>query len=173
MNRKGFRMTRAQVVIGKEAPANVNSPIPPDSEIRGILRDRIDKYKQSVGIVVGTIGPSLTGVNVQWGSGRAAAISWARVSWLLKPARNRACQWAPPFQSRRPAPAALYVGTHPFDFLRCRINTHGGLTCLASGAAFWEPARSTWRMASFSLATQMQNGSDCSKPFNLVSSRRV
>lgn len=62
-------MTRGQVVIGKGVPANhififlalgflfllsgmfgqtpANSPIPPDSEIRGILRDRIDKYKQA------------------------------------------------------------------------------------------------------------------------------
>jgi len=59
-------MTRGQVVIGigflfllsgmfGQTPAN--SPIPPDPEIRGILRDRIDKYKQSVGIVVGMIGP--------------------------------------------------------------------------------------------------------------------
>lgn len=79
MNRKGFRMTRGHVVIGKGVSANrififlalgflflpsgmfgqtpANSPIPPDSEIRGILKDRIDKYKQSVGIVVGMIGP--------------------------------------------------------------------------------------------------------------------
>jgi CubicO group peptidase (beta-lactamase class C family) len=33
------------------------SPVPPDSEIRKILTDRIDKYGQSVGIVVGIIGP--------------------------------------------------------------------------------------------------------------------
>jgi D-alanyl-D-alanine-carboxypeptidase/D-alanyl-D-alanine-endopeptidase len=33
------------------------SPVPPDSEIRKILTDRIDKYGQSVGIVVGIIEP--------------------------------------------------------------------------------------------------------------------
>ena len=33
------------------------SPVPPDSEIRKILIDRIDKYGQSVGIVVGIIEP--------------------------------------------------------------------------------------------------------------------
>src|SRR4051794_24471209 len=33
------------------------SPVPPDSEIRKILSDRIDKYGQSVGIVVGIIDP--------------------------------------------------------------------------------------------------------------------
>src|ERR1043165_2281158 len=33
------------------------SPVPSDAEIRSILVDRIDKYKQSVGIVVGVIGP--------------------------------------------------------------------------------------------------------------------
>jgi CubicO group peptidase (beta-lactamase class C family) len=34
-----------------------SSPVPPDSEIRKILSDRIDKYGQSVGIVVGIIEP--------------------------------------------------------------------------------------------------------------------
>ncbi len=31
--------------------------LPSDSEIRGILKDRVDKNKQSVGIVVGMVGP--------------------------------------------------------------------------------------------------------------------
>src|SRR5262249_43752540 len=34
-----------------------NSPVLPDSEIRKILMDRIDTYRQSVGIVVGVIEP--------------------------------------------------------------------------------------------------------------------
>lgn len=34
-----------------------SSPIPPDSEIRGILMQRVDEFHQSVGIVVGMIGP--------------------------------------------------------------------------------------------------------------------
>jgi CubicO group peptidase (beta-lactamase class C family) len=33
------------------------SRVPSDAEIRGILMDRIDKYQQSVGIVVGIIEP--------------------------------------------------------------------------------------------------------------------
>jgi hypothetical protein len=31
--------------------------VPTDSEIRQILADRVDKYRQSVGIVVGVIDP--------------------------------------------------------------------------------------------------------------------
>jgi hypothetical protein len=42
----------AQIVAGQ---ATVSSPIPSDSEIRNILADRVDTYRQSVGIVVGLI----------------------------------------------------------------------------------------------------------------------
>jgi CubicO group peptidase (beta-lactamase class C family) len=44
----------AQIVTGQ---APVSSPTPSDSEIRKILADRVDTYRQSVGIVVGVIEP--------------------------------------------------------------------------------------------------------------------
>jgi serine-type D-Ala-D-Ala carboxypeptidase/endopeptidase len=47
-------MLAAQIVAGQ---APVSSPVPPDSEIRKILADRVDTYRQSVGIVVGVIEP--------------------------------------------------------------------------------------------------------------------
>src|ERR1700682_4755147 len=40
-----------------QAQSLPESPIPPDSEIRKILAERIDKERQSVGIVVGGIEP--------------------------------------------------------------------------------------------------------------------
>ena len=40
------------------AQSSTNSPIPPDSEIRQILVDRIDKDRQSVGVVIGVIEPA-------------------------------------------------------------------------------------------------------------------
>src|ERR1700726_4781311 len=40
-----------------QAQSLPESPIPPDSEIRKILAERIDKERQSVGIVVGIIEP--------------------------------------------------------------------------------------------------------------------
>jgi D-alanyl-D-alanine-carboxypeptidase/D-alanyl-D-alanine-endopeptidase len=40
------------------AQSSTNSPIPPDSEIRQILADRIDKDRQSVGVVIGVIEPA-------------------------------------------------------------------------------------------------------------------
>jgi len=40
------------------AQSSADSTIPPDSEIRQILVDRIDKDHQSVGIVVGVIEPT-------------------------------------------------------------------------------------------------------------------
>jgi CubicO group peptidase (beta-lactamase class C family) len=45
------------VVQTLAAQAPESSPVPPDSEIRKILVDRIDAYRQSVGIVVGVIEP--------------------------------------------------------------------------------------------------------------------
>ena len=44
----------AQTLVGQ---VPVSSPVPPDPEIRKILVDRIDTYRQSVGIVVGVIEP--------------------------------------------------------------------------------------------------------------------
>src|SRR5579862_4852554 len=44
----------AQTLAGQ---ASTSSPVPPDSEIRKILADRVDAYRQSVGIVVGVIEP--------------------------------------------------------------------------------------------------------------------
>ena len=50
-----FAMTMA-VVTAAAPPAD--SPIPSDSEIRGILTERIDAQRRSVGIVVGVIEPA-------------------------------------------------------------------------------------------------------------------
>src|SRR5216684_7610005 len=44
------------IALGDAQPPAV-SLIPPDSEIRGILLQRVDEFHQSVGIVVGMIGP--------------------------------------------------------------------------------------------------------------------
>src|SRR5215471_12173303 len=44
----------AQALVGQ---VPVSSPVSPDPEIRKILVDRIDTYRQSVGIVVGVIEP--------------------------------------------------------------------------------------------------------------------
>src|SRR5260221_10351981 len=44
------------IALGDAHPPAV-SLIPPDSEIRGILLQRVDEFHQSVGIVVGMIGP--------------------------------------------------------------------------------------------------------------------
>jgi CubicO group peptidase (beta-lactamase class C family) len=46
------------LIHGAVAQSSVNSQIPPDSEIRKILVERIDKDRQSVGIVVGVIEPT-------------------------------------------------------------------------------------------------------------------
>jgi D-alanyl-D-alanine-carboxypeptidase/D-alanyl-D-alanine-endopeptidase len=48
--------TTISMTIGNAQPAT-GSLIPPDSEIRGILIQRVDEFHQSVGIVVGMIGP--------------------------------------------------------------------------------------------------------------------
>jgi len=48
--------TMVLMAIGEAQPRD-GSLIPPDSEIRGILRQRVDEFRQSVGIVVGLIGP--------------------------------------------------------------------------------------------------------------------
>jgi serine-type D-Ala-D-Ala carboxypeptidase/endopeptidase len=48
--------TTVSMAIGN-AQTPVSSLIPPDSEIRGILMQRVDQFRQSVGIVVGMIGP--------------------------------------------------------------------------------------------------------------------
>jgi CubicO group peptidase (beta-lactamase class C family) len=45
------------LIHGAAAQSPANSQIPPDSEIRKILVERIDTQRQSVGIVVGVIGP--------------------------------------------------------------------------------------------------------------------
>ena len=44
-------------IQGAGAQSAANSPIPPDSEIRKILVERIDAFHQGVGIVVGVIDP--------------------------------------------------------------------------------------------------------------------
>jgi D-alanyl-D-alanine-carboxypeptidase/D-alanyl-D-alanine-endopeptidase len=49
------------------AQTSVDSAVPPDSDIRKILADRIDKDHQGVGMVVGVIGPKGRRV-VSWGS---------------------------------------------------------------------------------------------------------
>src|SRR5258708_22065573 len=48
--------TTILMALGDAQPPAV-SLIPPDSEIRGILLQRVDEFHQSVGIVVGMIGP--------------------------------------------------------------------------------------------------------------------
>jgi CubicO group peptidase (beta-lactamase class C family) len=48
--------TTISMAIGDAQPA-AGSLIPPDSEIRAILMQRVDEFHQSVGIVVGMIGP--------------------------------------------------------------------------------------------------------------------
>ena len=48
-------MVLAEFTAGGQTPAN--SPIPPDSEIRKILVERVDRYRQSVGLVVGVVEP--------------------------------------------------------------------------------------------------------------------
>ena len=45
------------VLLVAAVPSVPESPVPPDSEIRRILVERIDQYHQSVGIVVGIIEP--------------------------------------------------------------------------------------------------------------------
>lgn len=49
------------------AQTAADSPVPSDTEIRKMLADRIDKYHQGVGIVVGVIEPGGRRV-VSWGS---------------------------------------------------------------------------------------------------------
>src|ERR1700691_2756108 len=49
-------VTTILTAIGDAQPPAA-SLIPPDSEIRGILMQRVDEYHQSVGIVVGMTGP--------------------------------------------------------------------------------------------------------------------
>src|SRR5580698_11248617 len=55
-----FATTLSMAISDAQPPAGARqggSVIPPDSEIRGILRQRVDEFHQSVGIVVGMIGP--------------------------------------------------------------------------------------------------------------------
>jgi serine-type D-Ala-D-Ala carboxypeptidase/endopeptidase len=47
----------ALLLVAQEAAAQAPRELPSDSEIRRILADRVDRYRQSVGIVVGLIGP--------------------------------------------------------------------------------------------------------------------
>ena len=57
--RKALRATFAMILSaasgGAQSPPN--SPVPPDSEIRKILVERVDTFHQGVGIVVGVIEP--------------------------------------------------------------------------------------------------------------------
>ena len=50
-----FAMILSAASAGAQSPPN--SPVPPDSEIRKILVERIDTFHQGVGIVVGVIEP--------------------------------------------------------------------------------------------------------------------
>ena len=54
-----FSFTLAMILLAASAGAQTppNSPVPPDSEIRKILAERIDTFHQGVGIVVGVIEP--------------------------------------------------------------------------------------------------------------------
>ena len=61
-----FGTTILMAVCDAQAPAG---SLPPDSEIRGILMQRVDEFHQSVGIVVGMIGPDGRKV-VRYGAGR-------------------------------------------------------------------------------------------------------
>jgi len=45
-------------IQGALAQSATNFSVPPDSEIRKILLDRIDAFHQGVGIVVGVIDPN-------------------------------------------------------------------------------------------------------------------
>jgi CubicO group peptidase (beta-lactamase class C family) len=56
---KAFSFTFAMILFAAIAGAQSqpNSPVPPDSEIRKILVERIDTFHQGVGIVVGVIEP--------------------------------------------------------------------------------------------------------------------
>ena len=57
--RKALNFTFAMILSAASAGAQSppNSPVPPDSEIRKILVERIDTFHQGVGIVVGVIEP--------------------------------------------------------------------------------------------------------------------
>ena len=57
--RKALSFTFAMILFAASAGAQSppNSPVPPDSEIRKILVERIDTFHQGVGIVVGVIEP--------------------------------------------------------------------------------------------------------------------
>ena len=59
MMRKALSFTFAIILLAASAGAQSppNSPVPPDSEIRRILVERIDTFHQGVGIVVGVIEP--------------------------------------------------------------------------------------------------------------------
>jgi D-alanyl-D-alanine-carboxypeptidase/D-alanyl-D-alanine-endopeptidase len=52
-----FALGMAGLMAGVSAQSPPDSLVPPDSEIRRILAERIDTYRQSVGIVVGVIEP--------------------------------------------------------------------------------------------------------------------
>jgi serine-type D-Ala-D-Ala carboxypeptidase/endopeptidase len=59
MNSRTVGLFVAMLAAGQLAASQPQAPsaVPPDSGIRKILSDRIDKYRQSVGIVVGIIEP--------------------------------------------------------------------------------------------------------------------
>jgi serine-type D-Ala-D-Ala carboxypeptidase/endopeptidase len=59
MNLRSAGLFVAMLTTGQLAMTEPQTPsvVPPDSEIRKIISDRIDKYRQSVGIVVGIIEP--------------------------------------------------------------------------------------------------------------------
>jgi CubicO group peptidase (beta-lactamase class C family) len=59
MMRKALSFIFAMILYSSStgAQSTANSPIPPDSEIRKILVERIDAFHQGVGIVVGVIEP--------------------------------------------------------------------------------------------------------------------
>src|SRR5208282_4473555 len=59
MMRKAFSFAFVMILLAGSAGAQSlpNSPVPPDSEVRKILVERIDSFHQGVGIVVGVIEP--------------------------------------------------------------------------------------------------------------------
>jgi hypothetical protein len=52
-----FALASILLVAAVDGQSVQRSPVPSDDEIRKILIDRIDTQQQSVGIVVGIIGP--------------------------------------------------------------------------------------------------------------------
>ena len=75
--------TAVLLVASTVAQSPPNSPVPPDSEIRKILVERIDTFHQGVGIVVGVIEPQgrrmlLTAASIRAIRGRSTATRFSK-----------------------------------------------------------------------------------------------